>query len=97
MKLREALQLFKENVVGGTINAPDNYREWDTGGYRVHRENLLHYWNEAKPMIKHDIDKVAIIDEKLRQALESFDRGDREPGQSLMVEIYNVLNLNTLK
>jgi hypothetical protein len=70
MSLREALQLFKEGVVGGTINAPDNYRDWDTGGYRAHRENLMHYWNEAKPMIKRDLDKVAIIDEKLLQALD---------------------------
>ena len=43
------------------------------------------------------MDKVAIIDTKLAEALASFDRGDREPGQSLMVQIYSILNLNTLR
>jgi hypothetical protein len=47
--------------------------------------------------LTHDLDEVAFIDAKLEQARASFDQGQREPGQSLMVEIYNVLNLNTLR
>jgi hypothetical protein len=95
--LVKALQLFKENVVGGTIRAPDNYPEWDTLGYTSHRADLLSLWSEIKPRLKRDLDKAAFIDEHLAQALESFDRGEREPGQSLMFKIYNVLNLNQLR
>jgi hypothetical protein len=94
MSLRESLQLFKEYVVGGTIDAPDKYPDRHPG-WTYHRGELLRYWSEAKPLIKHDLDKVAFT--KLEQALASFDQGQREPGQSLMVEIYNVLNLNTLR
>lgn len=54
-------------------------------------------WHDAKSGIKHDLDKVALIDEKLAEALASFDRGEREPGQSLMFQIYNILNLNKLR
>jgi hypothetical protein len=97
MKLTEALQLFKECVVGATIDAPDNYPEWNNLGYPHHRSELLRYWAEAKPRIVRDLDKVEFIDAKLAEALASFDQGDREPGQSLMFEIYNVLNLNTLQ
>ena len=61
-----------------------------------HRAELLRLWSEVKPRIKHDLDKVAYIDEHLTLAIASFDRGEREPGQSLMVKIYNVLNLNKL-
>ena len=93
MSLGETLERFAENVVGGTINAPDNYPEWNTLGYARHRSELLRLWGEAKPRIKRDLDKVAYIDEHLTLAIECFDRGDREPGQSLMVKIYNVLNL----
>lgn len=95
--LAETLMLFKDSVVMGTIDAPDKYPDWDTGGYRTHRANLVTLWSEIKPRIKRDLDKVAFIDAKLAEALASFDKGEREPGQSLMVEIYNVLNLNTLK
>jgi hypothetical protein len=96
MSLRESLQTFRGYVVSGTINAPDYYPDWHPG-WQDHRSQLLKYWSDVKPRIKQDLDKVAFIDTKLEQALASFDRGEREPGQSLMCEIYNVLNLNTLK
>ena len=91
--LAKTLQLFRENVVSGTIDAPDNYPEWDKLGYARHRSEMLGLWAEIKPRIKRDLDKVAYIDEHLTLAIECFDRGEREPGQSLMVKIYNVLNL----
>ncbi len=97
MKRDEALKLFREEVVGATIRAPDNYPDWDKLGYAHHRSELLRYWSEAKPRIVRDLEKVAIIDDKLAEALASFDRGEREPGQSLMVQIYNILNLQTLR
>jgi hypothetical protein len=97
MSLAQTLTLFTENVVGGTISAPDNYQEWDTLGWAGHREELLSLWADIKPRLKRDLDKVAYIDEHLALAIESFDRGEREPGQSLMVKIYNLLNLNQLR
>jgi hypothetical protein len=95
--LIQALQLFKENVVLGTISAPNGYPEWDTPGYASHRADLVGLWSEIKPRLKRDLDKAAYIDEHLTLAIASFDRGEREPGQSLMVKIYNVLNLNPLR
>jgi hypothetical protein len=84
------------NVVGGTIDAPDRYPDWHPD-WEHHRSELLKYWSAAKPLIRVDIDKAELIDLKLDEALASFDRGEREPGQSLMVKIYNVLNLNPLR
>jgi hypothetical protein len=78
--LTEALSLFKDNVVGGTIRAPDNYPDWNTRGYAGHRADLLELWAEIKPRLKRDFDKAAYIDEHLSEALECFDRGEREPG-----------------
>lgn len=95
--LAETLELFTENVVSGTLRAPDNYPEWNTLGYARHRSELLRLWAEIKPRIKRDLDNVAYIDEHLTLAIASFDRGEREPGQSLMVKIYNVLNLTPLR
>ena len=94
--LSEALQLFKENVGRAPIRAPDNYPEWDTGGYAAHREELLSLWAQIKPRVRRDTDKVTVIDAKLAEAIACFDRGEREPGHRLMVEIYNVLNLDSL-
>jgi hypothetical protein len=79
------------------MRAPDNYPEWDKYGFRRHREDLLSLWSEIKPRLKRDLDKAAFIEEHLMLAIASFDRGEREPGQSLMVEIYNVLNLHKLR
>ncbi len=97
MSLAETLERFAENVVRSTIRAPDNYPDWDTLGYASHRSELLRLWSEIKPRIKRDFDNVAVIDEHLALAIASFDRGEREPGQSLMVKIYNVLNLTPLR
>lgn len=47
--------------------------------------------------VKRDLDKAAYIDEHLTSAIELFDRCEREPEQSLMVKIYNVLNLSPLR
>ncbi len=95
--LAKKMQFFRENVVSGTINAPDNYPDWDKLGYARHRSEMLGLWAEIKPRIKRDFDNVAVIDEHLALAIASFDRGEREPRQSLMVKIYNVLNLTPLR
>jgi hypothetical protein len=95
--LSETLMLFKENVVGGTIRAPDNYPDWDKLGYPDHRNELVSLWAEIRPRLKRDLDEATFIDEHLKLALESFDRGDREPGQSIMFKIYNVLNQKKLR
>ena len=97
MKLDEALELFHGNVARATIRAPDNYLDWDQGGYEWHKADLLAMWNKIRGKIKQDTDKVTLIDEKLALALESFDRGERQPGQSLMFEIYNILNAQKLR
>jgi hypothetical protein len=97
MTFTEALQLFKENVNGATSMAPDNYPQWDTAGWRSHRQDLLHYWSAVRSGLVEDAHWRTVIDDKLAQAVASFDRGEREPGQSLMVEVYNVLNQHTLR
>jgi hypothetical protein len=95
--LTENLQLFTDAVVSGTLRPPDNYPDWNTRAYAGHREDLLSLWSEIKPRLKRDLDKAAFVEEHLMLAIASFDRGEREPGQSLMVEIYNVLNLHKLR
>lgn len=97
MKRQEALQLFSDCVVGATVRAPDNYPEWNTGKYPAHRADLLSMWETVRNGTKHDLDKVAFIDDKLAQALASFDCGEKQPGQRLMFEIYNLLQTGPLK
>jgi hypothetical protein len=95
-KLSEGLQVFQGSVSSATVYSPDAYPDWHFG-WTSHRADLLALWSDVKPRLKRDLDKVELIDQKLAEAFESFDRGQREPGRSLMVEIYNVLNLNTLR
>ncbi len=97
MKLRQSLMFFKENVGKAMLCAPDNYPAWDSGAYQYHRTELLRHWQDSKNLLKQDMALAGVVDAKLELALQSFDLGQREPGQSLMVEIYNILNLNTLK
>jgi hypothetical protein len=96
MSPKEAQELFKGYVVSGTINAPDYYPDWHPG-WQDHRAQLLEHWQLTKTGIKRDLDAVAFIDETLAQAIEGFDRGEKEPGQSLMVKIYNALNMGPLR
>jgi hypothetical protein len=93
----ETLEIFTDTVVSGTLRPPDNYPDWNTRGYAGHREDLLNLWAEIRPRLKRDLEEAAFIDEQLKLALESFDRGDREPGQSIMFKIYNVLNQKKLR
>lgn len=96
MNPKEAQDIFKGCVVSGTINAPDNYEEWHPG-WKFHRQELLEYWEIAKTGIKQDLDALNFIENTLEQAIESFDNGQKEPGQSLMVKIYNALNMGPLR
>jgi hypothetical protein len=96
MSPKEAKSLFKDYVVGGTVRAPNNYPDWHPG-WQDHRAQLLEHWQLAKTGIKHDLDAVSFIDQTLAQAIESFDKGEKEPGQSLMVKIYNALNMGPLR
>lgn len=95
MNKREALQLFIEDVAGGTSQPPDEYQEWNSIGYAGHRSDLLEHWRVARDGIKRDLDKVPQIDGLLEQALASFDRGERQPGRGLMVKIYVLLTQPT--
>jgi hypothetical protein len=95
--LAQATKLFKESVVGGTINAPDNYPEWDKGGYATHKAELLSLWSEIRPQLTADLDRAQQIDEHLQAALSCFDRGERESGQSRMFKIYNLLEQGRLR
>jgi hypothetical protein len=96
MTLSQALGIFKDCVVGGTIDAPDAYPDWHPG-YAYHRAQLLEHWSIVKSKVRIDMDEVDLIDQKLTAALESCDRGEREPGQGLMVQIYNTLNSKKLR
>jgi len=93
----EALKLFKENVVGATVNAPDNYPAWDTGGYASHRADLLSLWAEIKPRVQQDTERVALIDALLHDAIALFDRSERDTGQRLMFQIYNTLEQGPMR
>jgi hypothetical protein len=96
MSPKEAIGQFKDSVVGATIDAPNNYPDWHPG-WQDHRTRLLELWQLAKTGIKRDLDAVSFIDQTLAQAIEGFDKGEKEPGQSLMVKIYNALNMGPLR
>lgn len=91
MNKREALQLFVEDVAGGTSQPPDQYQDWYTPGYAGHRADLMAHWRAGRESIKRDLNKVPQIDALLEQALASFDKGEREPGRTLMCDIDNLL------
>jgi hypothetical protein len=93
---RELLDLFMGGVATSTSEAPDQFPDWHPG-WSFKRDQILADWTAAKSMLKKDLDKAALIDTKLAEAIACFDQGQREPGRSLMWEIYNVLNLNTLR
>ncbi len=96
MSPKEAQKLFREDVVGGTIEAPNSYPDWHPG-WKHHRAELLEHWQLAKTGIKYDLDAVNFIDKTLAQAIEGFDRGEEQPGKSLMFKIYNALNMGPLR
>jgi hypothetical protein len=88
---------FKENVGKAMLCAPDKYPAWDVGAYPTHRSELLRHWQDAKALLKKDFALATDVDNLLGLALQSLDLGQREPGHSLMVELYNLLNLNALQ
>jgi hypothetical protein len=96
MNHKEALDQFTGSVASATGRAPNDYPDWHPG-WQEHRADLLETWQRAKTGIKHDLDAVAFIDKTLAEAIEGFDRGEKEPGRSLMVKIYNALNLGPLR
>ncbi len=93
MNKKEALSMFTGSVAFGTSVSPDEYPSWNPDGYAAHRADLVENWRIAREGIKRDLDRVAKIDVLLEQALASFDRGEREPGRSLMCDIYNLLRI----
>ena len=91
------LGLFLQNVVGATIDAPDQDPDWDTGGYATHRAELASLWGAIRAQVKVDHARAARIDEHLAAALTCFDRGERDPGKGLMFRIHNLLEERRLR
>lgn len=97
MKYAELLDVFTGNVARATGYSPNDYPDWDTLGYAHHRSELLDHWSQIRSKIEHDTDKIVFINEKLAEAIASFDDGKQEPGRKLMFEIYNVLQQKKLR
>lgn len=85
-------------ILNMRLSAPDDYfevpDELKRGGQNnLHKEHvkLLHeYWQALRPLIKKDVDKIPFIEERMQAALASFAHGKREPGRTLLMEIYNL-------
>lgn len=96
--LSQVFARFREGIATGTCEPPDEYLDMDSPTqrsakhYLLHRQLILEDWAAIKPKLKRDIERAASIEERLVRAIECFDRGERQPGRSLMMEIYNDLN-----
>lgn len=97
MKIIERLDDFNGSVLSIGLSAPDEYPEhiaelW--GGmaeaHEANMEILSKYWQALRPLIKRDVDKIPFIEERMQAALASFAEGKREPGRTLLLEIYNL-------
>lgn len=95
MKMSEALSRFHETVTGACTRFPDELPEWGLG-YAESRQLLLDDWARVKALVRKDHEQASLIETLIRDALESFDRGEREPGRSTMVRVYNILDQEPL-
>lgn len=94
--LEDILIDLSNGVLMASRSAPDEYPDFHVdwyGGdmrsaYLSNKEVVLSDWAEARMLLKHDVDKVPLIDTKLQEAFAAFDRGERETGRRLMLEIY---------
>jgi len=89
MSLREKLDIFAQELSLAT-SAPDEYPSWGYVTYEGNMNNLRSIWSEIKPLIKVDVEKVDIIEEKMNEIFSSFDSGDRVRGRDAVWEIYNM-------
>ncbi len=79
------------------LSSPDGYSTnmiefWgdQEGAHAASVERLHEYWQALRPLIKRDVDKIPFIEERMQAALASFAHGKREPGRTLLMEIYNL-------
>lgn len=86
----QAQQLLREAVTSGMGDAPNDFPDWHPG-YAFYKEHLLDAWNTFKALVKEDQSQIAYMEAQLMEALACFDRGEREPGQSICCRLYNIL------
>ncbi len=93
-KLSEKLRDLSDSVIS-SIYAPDSYSDllveiW--GGmdmaYQQNRETVSENLEAVKLMVKRDVDTISHIEERLKEGFSAFDRGDKELGREIMLEIY---------
>lgn len=95
MTKSEALSSFHETVTGVGTRFPDELPVWGLG-YAESRQLLLDDWSKVKALVQKDDEQALLIEKLMLDALESFDRGEREPGRSIMVRVYNILDQSAL-
>lgn len=102
-KLPEILADLSSDVSVAASDAPDEYPDYlvEICGsmeetYSDNKETLLSDWSEARALLKRDVDKVALIDAKLKEAFDAFDAGNRDTGRRIMREIHE-LDLRNLR
>src|SRR5580693_1185608 len=98
MPLKERLMDLEGAIGKAASCAPDAYPEHvlEVLGYSMSEmhaykmADIKELWSEIRPQLKRDIDKVAVIDEKLKTAFAAFEAGNKESGQNAMWAIYNL-------
>ena len=95
-KLSEKLRNLSDGVISASM-APDSYSEIRAemcGGmeraYKLNKETVLEDLEEVKMLIKRDSDTLFLIENKLKEGFIAFDRGDKELGQKIMLEVYGM-------
>ncbi|WP_282297026.1 hypothetical protein [Stenotrophomonas sp. PS02289] len=93
-KLSEKLLDLSGSVLS-SIYAPDSYSDllveiWGTMemAYQQNKETVFENFEEVKSLIKRDADTVLLIEERLMEGFNAFDRGDKELGRKIMLGIY---------
>ena len=90
MSLRKLLDDLSGSITLATTYPPDEYPEYLPLTYESHKIDIEELWEQVRPRLKRDLDKIDAIDRQLAAMFAAFEIGNKKLGRKIAWDLWNL-------
>ena len=90
MSIRKLLDELSGSITLAASYPPDEYPEYLSLTYQVHKEDIQELWGQIRTKLKRDVEKIAAIDNRLAQMFTAFENGEKVLGRKIAWDLWNL-------
>jgi len=90
MSLRKLLEDLSGSITLATTYPPDEYPEYLSLTYEIHKADIQELWEQVRSRLKRDFDKIDGVDRQLTAMFAAFEMGNKKLGRKIAWDLWNL-------